>query len=328
MMEVSAAADHVDINVGRDSDSSSSIELSSSHRFHCSGSDDGGLALRLPYTGMERTLGDGARDMRTNPNSDGQQQLLLSPISDVSCFRDCIPMELDPSPSKQACSSFEASSPTVPQGRRGHQGIKAARQKFLLEKAAKLHDAVVAFENLKMKDQTAEASSESSAPVYKRSGTSKSFQSVSSTFVTLAQHKPAPQPVNLLPQHSLHATKSTLVTMRNKDVNNQSCSHGWLNVALQHSTPHPSNEASSPSTVTGRDHKIQNIWANDEQVFIKVCDLPDDSTTQDVWAAFKQEGHIAHIRLHENARGFRDGRATIKFRYASKRGLRLKHCDK
>ena len=79
----------------------------------------------------------------------------------------------------------------------------------------------------------------------------------------------------------------------------------------------PIHSLNHSSTIAVRNHRAQNPWTTSEHLYIRVYGLPDSTTTRDLWTSFKHEGQIAHIRLYEDAKGFRDGGAIIKFRYAS-----------
>ena len=79
----------------------------------------------------------------------------------------------------------------------------------------------------------------------------------------------------------------------------------------------PIHSLNHSSTIAVRNHRVQNPWTTREHLYIRVYGLPDSTTTRDLWTSFKHEGQIAHIRLYEDAKGFRDGGAIIKFRYAS-----------
>ena len=79
----------------------------------------------------------------------------------------------------------------------------------------------------------------------------------------------------------------------------------------------PIHSLNHSSTIEVRNHRVQNTWTTREHLYIRVYGLPDSTTTRDLWTSFKHEGQIAHIRLYEDTKGFRDGGAIIKFRYAS-----------
>ena len=79
----------------------------------------------------------------------------------------------------------------------------------------------------------------------------------------------------------------------------------------------PIHSLNHSSTIAVRNHRDQNPWTTRGHLYIRVYGLPDSTTTRDLWTSFKHEGQIAHIRLYEDAKGFRDGGAIIKFRYAS-----------
>ena len=280
--------------------------------------------MQLPGMDRRKPLEKDARDWMTDLDSDQQQQQqqqqqsFLNSTSSSSCsFNHHLTKVTLPSSqqSQDPRKSLDASSSSRLQGRRGNKGIKLAKQKFLLEKAAKVASEV----NKGLKeDQTSEMSSKSSLPLPQTSGVSKSSSSMSSTSQPSAQQTAATQPVVLLPSQSLHAQNPTSSSTTIDDFNIKSSSHGRLNNTFKHPLPHrPTQSSYFSSTISARSHRGQNDWAKGEYLYIKVCDLPDSITTRDLWAAFKHEGHIQHIRLWENAKGHRDGRASIKFKYGS-----------
>ena len=226
---------------------------------------------------------------------------------------------------RHVIDSFEAGSPAGPRGHRGNHGIKVARQRISLEKAAKLHEAKIASGALRVEKQTIQTPCESSVPPCNRSEASKSFSRISSTFPIPAQSKALHQPMIPLPPHSGYAKASTSLTPTNSGVYIQSGSYGRLDSAFQRPLlPLPNNNTSQPSySMTSRENRVQNDWAVGESLSITISNLPDNITTRELWAAFKHEGHITHIRLCENARGCRDGKAHVKFRYVKMSTFKL-----
>ena len=289
-------------------------------------SEDSKIAVRLP--GIDREpLGKDAKDLMTDSDSDQQQQQqqsLLSSTSSSSSSLDHIPPKVNLLPSQQVQNvkkSFKASSSRGPRGRGRNQGIKAAKQRFQLDKAARQQEATAAPESLKAGNQTSKMSSKSSVSLLNRSDALNSSSSARSTSQTSAREKAAPQPVVPLSSQSCYAQKPTSFGTIANGFTNQSCQHARPNSAFQHPLPQLPNGSSSPSSaMMSGNHRVQSDWATMEYLFIKVCGLPDSITTRDLWAAFKGEGHIAHIRLYENARGYREGNASIKFRYVLKSG--------
>ena len=279
------------------------------------------VAVRLPNMDKRKPLKMDAKDLMTDLDSDQQQQSFLSSTSASSSTFDHTATKVTLLPSQQiqeVKKSFDASYSVGPRGRGGIQGIKAARQRFLLDKAAKQQEAKTASEVLKVRGLTSEMSSKSSVPILDRSGASTSSSSTSSTSQTSAQEKAMPQPMFPFPPQALYTQNPTSFSTVSNGFHNQSSSHGRSNSAIQHPVPQRSNNTLYlSSAMVSRERRVQNDWANNEYLFVKVCDLPDSTTTRDLWAALKHEGHIAHIRLYENAKGHRDGGASVKFRYAS-----------
>ena len=313
---VSIAMIKFDPNIDRKDNIRGPAESSSPQVLHSSESEDSKIAVRLPRMDRRKPLEKDAKDLMPDSDSDQQQQSFLNSTSSSSSSSGHAPTKVTLPPSQQihdVKNSIEASSSGRPRGRRGSQGIRAARQRFLRGTAAKQQEA-------KARNQTSEMSSKSSAPLVNRSGAANpsSSMSTSSTSQSSAQQKPAPQPVVLLPSQSLYAQNPTSFTT-SKGFYNQASLHGRPSRASQHPLPQNPNDSSYPSSaMTGRNHRAQNNWANGEYLFVTAYDLPDTTTTRNLWAAFKHEGYISHIRLHENARGYRNGKASIKFRYASK----------
>ena len=250
-----------------------------------------------------------------------QHRLLLNSISCSSCFSNNTLTQLNSIPSQQARDvkkSFEAPSSARSQGHRGNPGIRAARERFLRKKAAKLRGAKAVPEALINEYQTSVTSRNSLRAPHNQLGVLSSCGNMSSTSLMSAQQNAAPQPVTPLPPRFSHARNLTSSTTVIDSVYNRSPSRGRLYNDSQHPRPRLPNDCTSlSSAMTGRNNGAQNNWGFAEYLFIRVSDLPENITTRDIWESFKHEGHIAHIRLHENVRGFRDGGASVKFRYAS-----------
>ena len=327
-MVLSTAVNDVDSVGGRDDYVGNSVKLSSLQLYSGSESEYAD-AVQLPSMDKRKPLENDTKDLMISDSGQQQQKQkqyqqhrpLLNSTSCSSCFSNDTLTQLNPVPSQQARyvkKSFEAPSSTRSQGYRGNQGIRAARQRFLLKKAAKLREAKAVPEALGKEFQTSVTSRNSFRTSYNQLGLLSSSSNMSSASLTSAQQKAAPQPVVLLPPLSSHARNLTSSTAVIDSVYNRSSSHGRLYNDFQHSRPHLSNDyAYLSSAMTSHNHGAQNNWSFAEYLFIKVSGLPENITTRDLWEAFKHEGHIAHIRLHENVRGYRDGGASIKFRYAS-----------
>ena len=331
-MVLSTAANDVDPVGGRDDYIGNSFEISSPQLYGGSESEYAD-AVQLPSMDKRKPLENDAKDLMIS-DFDRQQQKqqqqqhqhqqhrpLLNSTSYSSCFSNDTLTQLNPIPSQQARyvkKYFEAPSSARSRGDRGHQGIRAARQRFLLKKAAKLRETKAVPEALSKEFQTSVTSGNSFRTSHNQLGVLSSSSNMSSTSLISTQQKAAPQPVILLPTRSSHARNLTSSTALIDSVYNRSSSHGPLYNDFQHRRPHlPNDYAYLSSAMTGHNHGAQNSWSFAEHLFIKVSGLPENITTRDLWEAFKHEGHIAHIRLHENVRGYRDGGASIKFRYAS-----------
>ena len=282
-------------------------------------SEDGETAVRLLNMDKRKPLEKDAKDLTTDLDSDQQQQSFLSPISSSSCsIHDTTKLSLPPPQHDTDVKiSFEASFSSGLRRRGCNEGVKAAKQKFLQEKATKQQETNPTSEVLKSRNQTSEMSSKSSAPLLNRSPASYSPSSISSN----SPQKAAFRPGVSLPPQSLSTQASTSKITTASYFCNRQFSDGRPNGAFRHPLPRlPSSSGYLSSETRGHSDKVQDNWAIREHLFIKVCGLPDETTTRDLWTAFEREGHIAHIRLHENAKGSRDGNASVKFRYASEFG--------
>ena len=331
-MVFSTAVNDVDSVGGRDDYIDNSVKLSSLQLYGGSESEYAD-AVQLPSMDKRKPLENDAKDLMISDSGQQQQKKkqhqhqhqqhrpLLNSTSCSSCISNDTLTQLNPVPSQQARyvkKSFEAPSSTRSQGYRGNQSIRAARQRFLLKKAAKLQESKAVPEALSKEFQTSVTFRNSFRTSYNQLGVLSSSSNMSSTSLTSAQQKAAHQPVVLLPPLSSHARNLTSSTAVIDSVYNRSSSHGRLYNDFQHPRPHlPNDHAYLSSAMTGHNHGAQNNWSFAEYLFIKVSGLPENITTRDLWEAFKHEGHIAHIRLHENVRGYRNGGASIKFRYAS-----------
>ena len=324
-MVLSTAVNHVDPIGGCDNYIGNTIELTSPQLYGGSESEDANAA-RLPNKDNRKPLENDATDLMMNFDSDQpqhqsqQHQPLLNSISCSTFFSNDTLTQINPVPSQEprdVKKSFEAPSSTRSQGHRGNQGIKAARERFQLKKA-KLREAKAVPETPIKEFQTSVTSRNSFGTPHNQLGVLSSSNNMSSTSLISTQQKAAPQPVILLPTQSSHARDLTSSTTVIDSVYNRSPLHGRLYNDSQHPRPRlPNNYTYLSSAMTGHNNGAQNNWSSAEYLFVKVSDLPENITTRDLWEAFKHEGHIAHIRLHENLRGCRDGGASVKFRYAS-----------
>lgn len=319
-MALSTIVHSIESITGRKNNTGGSVELPTPQYFNSSDSDDGKIAVRLPIMDNGKPLEKDAKDSSTDLDSDQQQQSSFNSNSSSSGSIDHDPANLS-LPSSQHIRDvktlFEASSSGGQRRRGGNQGIKAAKQKFLQEKANKQHEAQATSKILKSGNQISEMSSKSSAPLLNRSSASDSPSSMSSAFLKKTASRPVVPPSS----QSLSTRGSTPNSNTADDFYHRPFSHGRPNGAFQHPLPRlPGSSSYIPSAITGQKHGRQNNWAMGDYVYIKVCDLPDSTTVRDLWTAFKREGHIAHIRIYENAKGSRDGNASIKFRYASNLG--------
>ena len=280
---------------------------------------------RLPGMDERKPLENDAKDlMMIRSDCDQQQHQYqqhrpsLNSTSSSSCFSNDTLTQLNPAPSQQARDvkkSFEVPPSARSQGHRGNQGIGAARERFLLKKAAELPEAKAVPEALTKKFQTSMTSRHSFGIPHNQLGVLSSSSIMSSTSLVSAQQNAASQPVFLASTRSSHARNPTSSTAVIDSVYNRSSSHSRLYDDSQHPRPRlPNNCTYLSSAMTGHNNGAQNNWGFADYLWIKVSDLPENITTRDLWEAFKHEGHIAYIRLYENVRGYRDGGASVKFR--------------
>ena len=328
-MALSKVVDDVDPAVERNNCISSPVKSLSLQLYKRSESEDSESAARLPSMDKRKALEKDAKDLM--PDSDSSQQQQQQPPSLTSASLSSCSVDYTSSkanlPSSQQIQhvkkTLDASPSAGPRGPPSNRGIKAARQRFLQEKAAKLRDSPTQSEPLNPEHQGSETYSESSKILHNQSGIMHTSSSMSSKSQISVKPKAAPQPVVLNSSQSLHAKSPTSSTTKSNGFYNGSSLHGRRCRALQHPQPQLSNGPPYlSSTMIGNDPGIWNDNGLREYVYIKVCDLPDNITTRELWGAFKHEGHISHIRLFENAKGCRDGGASIKFRYVPKFGLR------
>ena len=319
-MAPSTVTNSLDMLGGHNDNIGTPVKSPSPQIYSHSESEGGAFATQLPSMDRRKSLEKDARDVVTDSSQHQQQQqqqqhqqLLLSSTSYSFVHIPDKVGSLPPQQMRHVKESFETTSPASPRGHRGNQGIKAARQRFLLEKAGKLQEAKTASRAFRAEKQTSQTSS---VPPCNRSVASDSSSRLSSTFQISAQPKALHRPMIPKPPQSRCAKEPMSLTLTNNDGHVQSCSYGQLDSAFQHPLLLLPNHSSQPSfSMKSRDYRVQNDWANGESLSITVSDLPDNITTRELWATFKHEGHIAHIRLCETARGSRDGKAHVKFRY-------------
>ena len=332
-MALSTVVDHIDPAVERNNCMSSPVKLLSLQVYDRSESEDSESAARLPSMDRRKALEKDAKDLMADSDSSQQQQqqqqppsLTLASLS--SCSVDYTSSKANLPSSQQiqhVKKTLDASPSAGPRGPPSNQGIKSARQRFQQEKAAKLRGSPTLSAPLNSERQGSETYFESSKILHKQLGTMYTSSSMSSTSQISIKPKAAPRPVVLNSSQSLHANSPTSSTTTTNGFYNGSSLHGRRCRALQHPRPQLSNDPPYlSSAMMGDDHGIRNDNALRENVYIKVCDLPDNITTREIWGAFKHEGHISHIRLFENAKGCRDGGASIKFRHVPRSGLRSK----
>lgn len=316
-MALSTIVRSIESITGRNKNTDGSVKSSTPQYLDSSESDDGKTAVRLPDVDIRKPLEKDAKDLTTDSESDQQQHSSFNSKSSSfgSIVHDTTSLSL---PSSQLIidvkTSVEASSSGDLQRRGDNGGIKAAKQKFLQEKATKQQEAKATCKLLKPGNQISELSSKSSAPLLNRSSASDSPSSMSSTFLKESASRPVIPPSS----QSLSTQGSTPNSNTADHFYNQRFSYGRPNGAFQHPLSRLLGSSSYlPSPRTGQKHGMQNNWTIGEYLYIKVYDLPDSTTVGDLWTAFKREGHIAHIRVYENDKGTRDGHASVMFRYAS-----------
>ena len=317
-MAWSTVTDCLGMLAGHNDNVNTPVKSSSPQLYNHSESKYVDFAAHLPCVNGRKSPEKDARDVVTDSDSDQQKQQQHFFLSPTSCSFVHDPDKEDSFPPQQTrheMESFEQASPADPLGHRGNQGIKAAKQRVLREKATKMQTKTESV-TLRAEKQASQTSSESSAPLSNRSVASNSSSRMSSTLQISVRPKTLHQPIISLPPQSRYAKVSKSSTPVNNGEHIQSCSYGRLDSAFQRPQLPLSNHTSQPpSSITSRDYCVRNEWANGKFLSITVWDLPENITTRELWATFKHEGHISHIRLYENALGSRDGKALVKFRY-------------
>lgn len=310
----------IDLPFGRDNHISGSVTILSPQLYDCLEPGNSENAVRLPSIDTRKPLVDDAKDFNTDSDSNQQQQKSQLSFNSTpsSCSFDDTLTEVDLVESPQirhVKKSFEPSPSAYPRVHRANQGIRAARQRFLFNKASKQREARAVAEALSREFQASQTSYKLSKALNGHSGAMDSFSNMSSTSEISAQQMAVTKPVVLPPARSLHTKNPTPSTTGTNGGYSQSSPQSRSLNAFQLQLPNGYTYQSS--AMMAHNHRFQDDWATGEYLFIKVRDLPDHITTRDLWGAFNHEGHIAHIRLHETAKGYRDGGASIKFRYVS-----------
>ena len=82
---------------------------------------------------------------------------------------------------------------------------------------------------------------------------------------------------------------------------------------LTRSISRPFTRTSGARTDNSDAQSLSN-WRSWLEVGVRFSGLPPNTTTRDVWEAFRKEGQIATIELFEDNSGIRDGRGRVRFR--------------
>lgn len=316
----------IDLPFGRDNHIGGPVIISSPQFYDCLEPRDSDNAVRLPNIDKRKPLVDDAKDFNADSDLNQQQQqqqrqhhqLSFNSTSFSSYSFDDTLTEVDLVESQQirhVKKPFEPSTSAYKRVHRGNQGFRAARQRFLLNKAAKQREAKAVAEALNREFQASETSYKLSKTLNGHSGAMDSFGNMSSTSEISAQQMAVSWPAVPPQARSLHTKNPTPSTTGIDGGYSQSSPQGRSHNAFQLQLL--SGHIYQSSATMAHNHRAQDDGATGEYLLIKVRDLPDHTTTRDLWGAFNYEGHIAHIRLHETAKGYRDGGASIKFRSVS-----------
>lgn len=317
-----AGVNSIGLTMGHDNNIGDPVELALPQICDSSESEDGKLASRLLNLTKGKPLKRDAKDWTTDSDLDQQQQSSLHSTSFSSSPFHHIPTIATLPPSQQikvVSKSLEALPSGSLRGSQRNPGIKAAKHRFLLEKVAKQQEAKNVSEVVEVGHQESEMSTQSAIPPQNRSGASASSSTMSLVSQTSAPEKAAPRPMVLLSPQSLYTQNPTSFTSGTNGSYDLSSPHGRPDTAFQHPLPKlPNHSSYLSSAITDRNDTVQNGWTTREHLYIKVYGLPKSTTTRDLWTAFKNEGHIAYIQIYENenAKGYRDRKASVKFRYA------------
>lgn len=291
-------------------------------------------AVRLPSTDSRKPLGnDASIVVVTDMATDSDHHSSLSSTSSFASSSSCLPrtpviMRVKlPLHNRDQVVKKLTKHPLLraSQGPCGNEGIKAARQRFLQEKAANQRESRIAQQSLKTLDKgyhTTGMPPLSPALNVHRSESSTSPRSGDSTSCSLASHVAGCQAVIEVPQRLLTTARQMPMNGRSNVTHNTSSSYGRSSGAPKHSSGRPQNgsnylsNAGNGNATYGNGRTDRDDWTSWVELSVKVFDLPTTISTRDLWKAFSREGSVKSIELYEDARGVRQGRASIRFRYA------------
>lgn len=155
-----------------------------------------------------------------------------------------------------------------------------------------------------------------------------------------AARRIGPQPVVRLPQqqsfepHRMESTSNTshplfvpqhpLPHKRVNNIPNPLSSYGISDNTLQRSPLRPCY-SQKPSNQAGANRRPNhNDWNRWAELSVTVFDLPPTTTTRDLYQCFSREGNVVMIELYENARGEREGKGVVRFKYVLFAGMESK----
>ena len=296
----------------------------------------GKAAVRLPNVDERLPLEKCASELEVAPESDQQSSYTppWSSASSSSSFEQN-QQSIESSSRNREQNANESPRNLFPRGSRGrgdhrNKGIKAVKLRYQQEKIARQQAVEAAYIT---SGGTVQSNIATSDPV----GPPTSMYSFSST--SWARRK-GPQPVVRLPQqqsfepHRMESTSnnshSPLVPQhplpheRVDNIPNPLSSYGRSDNTLQRSPLRPCY-SQRPSNQAGAyrrpNHNDWNRWA---ELSVKVFDLPPTTTTRDLYQCFSREGNVVMIELYENARGEREGKGVVRFKYVLFAGVHSK----
>ena len=312
--------------------------------------------VRLPAVDGRRPPNQGARSVKTvNAQSESTSHSSFasrasSPLSSLrgsrtllsssgqSTVRDSLPFSyldthytssVSPRLNQQRISDEESESPVYknnffPGQASIHQcasltGTLPRSSKFHGERAPRNKITVAAKLELKQEEATKQPAGQRDKEEYQRSGagppmnpsTPRQSKHITKITTPLTDEKPA---VKLPQQHQMSSPNMKPVERPNQGHSQSALDYRRDSTLLQ-SLHRPSNASCFASS--------QAEWKTWQELTVKISDLPVSATTRDLWRCFSGEGTITMIEFYENQRGQREGRASIRFRYASGSSYRI-----
>lgn len=183
-----------------------------------------------------------------------------------------------------------------------NEGFRLARQRYRFEKASKRHHEQQASELSRPGDRGNAITSTSNPHTLRQSKPTSSIEStVSSTG----------KPIVRLPSQS---TMSPPMQSSGRGAGSRGSSSlfGRGGRSYQRLSSRPLDNGPYPFIPSS--HTYHPEWKTWQEVSVKIQDLPATTSTRDLYRCFSRQGNIVRIELHENPRGQREGKASVRFR--------------